>query len=81
MANTFPKDIIDCMKECILSIFWPKKDIMDFFKKAGCTQTELLSENEYKELHRSEIVERVFTNLEKRKDSGMGQFRSMLNGI
>ena len=48
---------MDCMKECILSIFWPKKDIMDFFKKARCNQTELLSENEYKELHRSEIVE------------------------
>ncbi len=78
MVNTFPKDIMDCVKECILSVFWPKKDIMDFFKKAGCTQTELLSENEYKELHRSEIVERVFTNLEKWKDSGIGQLCSML---
>ncbi len=81
MVNTFPKDIMDCMKECILSIFWPKKDIMDFVKKAGCTQTELLSESEYKELHRSEIVERVFINLEKRKDSGIGQLRSMLKQL
>ena len=34
MVNTFPKDILDCMKGCILSIFWPKKDIIDFFKKS-----------------------------------------------
>lgn len=33
MGTTFPKDIMDCMKGCILSIFWPKKDIVDFMKK------------------------------------------------
>ena len=64
MTNTFPKDILDCMKGCILSIFWPKKDIIDFFKKVGCTQRELILENEYKELHRAEIIDRVFDNLE-----------------
>ena len=34
MGTTFPKDIMDCMKGCILSIFWPKKDIVDFMKKS-----------------------------------------------
>ncbi len=43
MVNTFPKDITDCMKGCILSIFWPKKDIVDFFRKAGCTQRGLMT--------------------------------------
>ena len=81
MSNTFPKDILDCMKGCILSIFWPKKDIIDFFKKSGCTQRELLSENVYKDLHRAEIVEKVFDNLEMRSDSGIGQFRSMLKRL
>ena len=28
MNNTFPKDIMDCMKDCILSIFWPKKKLL-----------------------------------------------------
>lgn len=44
MVSTFPKDIMDSMKGCILSIFWPKKDIVDFFQKSGCTQRELMPE-------------------------------------
>lgn len=78
MDITFPKDIMDCMKGCILSIFWPKKDIVNFMKKVGCTSKELIPENEYKELHRAEIVDRIFSNLEKRSDAGIGQFRCML---
>lgn len=75
MVSTFPKDIMDSMKGCILSIFWPKKDIVDFFQKSGCTQRELMPESEYRDLHRVEIIERVFSNLEKRNDLGIGQFR------
>ena len=71
MGTTFPKDIMDCMKGCILSIFWPKKDIVDFMKKVGCTSRELMPESEYKELHRAEIVDKIFTNLEKKSDSGL----------
>lgn len=78
MDIIFPKDIIDCMKGCILSIFWPKKDIVDFMRKIGCTSKELMPESEYKELHRIEIVDRIFLNLEKRSDAGIGQFRCML---
>ena len=55
MVNTFPKDIMDCMKGCILSVFRPKKDIVDFFQKSGCTQRELMPESEYRDLHRVEI--------------------------
>lgn len=51
-----------------MSIFWPKKDIIDFMKKAGCTLRELLPESEYKELHRAEIVDKIFINLENRSD-------------
>ena len=46
------------MKGCILSIFWPKKDIIDFLQKVGCTQRVLILENEYKDLHRAEIIDR-----------------------
>ena len=81
MGTTFPKDIMDCMKGCILSIFWPKKDIVDFMKKVGCTSRELMPESEYKELHRAEIVDKIFTNLEKRSDSGIGQFRCILKEL
>lgn len=81
MNTTFPKEIIDCMKECILSIFWPKKEIVDFMKNIGCTSRELISESEYKELYRPEIVDKIFANLEKRNDSGIGQFRCMLKKL
>ncbi len=81
MQNTFPKDIKDCMKGCILSIFWPKKDIIDFFKNASCTSKEVIMESEYKELPRAKIVDMVFANLEKRSDLGIGQFRAMLKQL
>lgn len=81
MQNTFPKDIKDCMKGCILSIFWPKKDIIDFFKNASCTSKDLIMESEYKELARAKIVDIVFANLEKRSDLGIGQFRAMLKQL
>lgn len=81
MQNTFPKDIKDCMKGCILSIFWPKKDIIDFFKNVSCTSKELIVESEYKELPRARIVDMVFDNLEKRSDLGIGQFRAMLKQL
>lgn len=69
------------MKGCILSIFWPKKDIIDFFKNASCTSKELIMESEYKELPRAQIVDIVFANLEKRSDLGIGQFRAMLKQL
>jgi len=81
MSSIFPKDIEDCMKSCIMSIFWAKKDIVDFMKKVGCTSRELLSENEYKNLSRAGIVDRIFDNLEGRSDSGIGQFRCMLKEL
>lgn len=50
-------------------------------KKVACTLKELLLESEYKELHRAEIVDKIFTNLENRSDSGIGQFRCMLKEL
>lgn len=81
MNNTFPKDIMDCMKDCILSIFWPKKEIIDFFENSDCTSRDLLPESEWSTLHRAAIVDKVFSNLKKRDDSGLGQFRSMLKRL
>ena len=38
---SFPADIKGCMKDCILSLFWPRKDIVGFFEKHGCTKAEI----------------------------------------
>lgn len=50
-------------------------------KKIGCTSKDLMPENEYRELHRAEIVDRIFHNLERRSDFGIGQFWSMLKSL
>lgn len=77
----FSKDIIDCMKECLLSIFWAKKDIIDFLKNNNCTARELPKVDTVNELSRSGIVDLVFNNLNSKPDNGIGQFRSMLKSI
>ncbi len=78
MGTTFPKDIMDCMKECILSIFWAKKDIIEFFENTGCTDRELLPKNVYDGMSRNIIVDEIFKKLELRVDKGIGQFRCMV---
>lgn len=80
MKNTFPKDITDSMRTCILSVFWPKKDIMSFLQHNNCTQRDLKEAIDYQNLgfSRSQIIDVVFNNLHNRRDGGIGQFRSML---
>ena len=81
MNNMFPKDIMDCMKECILSIFWAKKDIVEFFENNGCTSNDFRCSKKLETLHRAEVVNMVFSNLSNRTDDGLGQFRSMLKSL
>ena len=58
---------------------WGEMVVCFSFRRMGIR--ELMPESEYKELHRAEIVDKVFTNLEKRSDSGIGQFRCMLKEL
>ena len=80
---TFPADIKGCMKDCILSLFWPRKDIVGFFEKHGCTKAEIASvplEGE-SALKRHEIVDALFIALAARSDDGLGPFRAMLQSL
>lgn len=80
---TFPADIKGCMKDCILSLFWPRKDIVGFFEKHGCTKAEIASvplEGE-SALKRYEIVDALFAALAARSDDGLGPFRAMLQSL
>ncbi|MBG9911982.1 hypothetical protein ABD83_11120 [Bacillus xiamenensis] len=83
MKTVFPKDIADFMRTCILSIFWPKKDIISFFYNNGCTKSDMKNAINFEELNlsRSQIIDIVFNNLFKRTDGGIGQFRSMLHAL
>lgn len=80
---SFPADIKGCMKDCILSLFWPRKDIIGFFEKHGCTKAEIASvqiegENAHK---RHEVIDTLFAALAARSDSGLGPFRAMLQSL
>ncbi|MYL45524.1 hypothetical protein GLV94_07685 [Virgibacillus halodenitrificans] len=83
MNAVFPKDITDSIRTCILSIFWPKKDIVSFFQHNSCTKRDLGEVVDYEVLglNRSQIIEIVFNNLRKRGDGGIGQFRSILQSL
>ncbi|OUQ85221.1 hypothetical protein B5G50_27930 [Brevibacillus brevis] len=80
MNHQFPKEIMDVMRDCILSIFWPKTDIISFFKNVGCTSKDLRGVEKFEEklLSRSQIINTVFESLLERDDNGLGQFRAML---
>jgi len=81
--QTFPKDITDAMRTCILAIFWPKEQIVDFFKNNGCTNRDLkivLSQG-LENKNRAAIIDEVFGQLNARDDKGIGQYRAMLASI
>ncbi|AUM63294.1 hypothetical protein C0R09_01295 [Brevibacillus laterosporus] len=83
MSVNFPKDIADAMRACILAIFWPKEQIIDFFKNNNCTSRDLAAVKNFNKegLNRAQIVDRVFQTLHSRDDGGWGQFRAMLASL
>lgn len=80
---SFPADIKGCMKDCILSLFWPRKDIVGFFEKHGCTKAEVgrLQIEGENALKRYEIIDTLFETLATRPDNGLGPFRAMLQSL
>jgi hypothetical protein len=80
---SFPADIKGCMKDCILALFWPRKDIVGFCEKHGCTKAEIapLRLEGENALKRHEVVDALFTALAARPDGGLGPFRAMLQSL
>jgi len=80
---SFPADIKGCMKDCILSLFWPRKDIVGFFEKHGCTKAEIsnLQLEGENALKRHEVVDALFNALAARSDNGVGPLRAMLQSL
>lgn len=79
----FPADVKGCMRDCILSLLWPRKDIVRFFEKHGCTKAEIgrLQIDGESALKRHEIVDALFDALAARPDNGLGPFRAMLQSL
>lgn len=70
------------MRSCILAIFWPKEQILDFLKN-GCTSRDIktvLSQG-LENMNRAAIIDEVFCQLNARDDKGIGQYRAMLASI
>lgn len=75
----FAPDLKRMLKDCILSIFWPKKEIISFFKDCQCSDDFLKSINQ--DLKRHEIIDVVFASLSDRADNGTLQFNLMLESL
>lgn len=71
------------MRDCILSVLWPRQDIVDFFRTSGCTKSDLKTVVNFKtsNLSRAAIVDGVFAVLATRPDEGLGAFRAMLHAL
>jgi hypothetical protein len=71
------------MKDCILAIFWPRKDIVAFFAEHGCSKGDVSSvaDFEKRSLSRPAIVDIMFTTLGAKADGGLGEFRAMLHAL
>jgi hypothetical protein len=78
-APEIPLDIRIAMRDCILAIFWPKKDIIKFLEDVGCHADVLPPPDA--ELQRHAIVDAVFSNLTARPDRGHSVFQPMIDAL
>jgi Restriction endonuclease len=80
---SFPNDIKSCMKDCILSILWPRKEIYKFFKDHDCMTSDLrcIDKFDEREFSRFVMVDAMFETLSNRSDNGLGSFRAMLQTL
>jgi hypothetical protein len=62
---TFPSDIKQAMRECILKLLWPKDDIVAFFEGNSCTKADIKAVGVHKTMHRYAIVDAMFEHLSK----------------
>ena len=80
---SFPNDIKGCMKDCILSVFWPKQDIYTFLSDHGCTSADLKVIAQFKDegMTRSKMIDLMFEHLSSLPTGGLGPFRAMLQSL
>lgn len=73
------QDIKNGIKDCLLSLFYRKLDLIDFLKSCGSTSTDIVGINSV--MTKSQIVDAYFRNLELRNDNGMVQYHSLIRQI
>lgn len=83
METGFPQKIKFEMKEALLAVIWPRREMIEFFLSNNCTKNDLgiVLDWESNRISRVKIIDTVFHNLALREDCGLGQFRAMLNSL
>lgn len=71
------------MKDCILSVLWPKQDIYTFLSDHGCMSTDLKVIAQFKDegMTRSKMIDLTFEHLSSQPTGGLGSFRAMLQSL
>ena len=79
----FPSDVKAAMKTCIMSLIWPRQDILSFFRNHDCTKQDLSAIANFKQigLSRGAMIDAVFERLDVRMDNGIGPYRAMLRSL
>jgi len=77
------KEISDSIRNCMLSVFWRKVDVVDFLQSAGCTKDDLREIKEYETLGltKNAIIESVLRRLKARPDEGISPIRSIIRAL
>ena len=77
----YPNDIKLAMRDCLLKLLWPKNDIVIFFRNSGCTDNDIQCISNYKEIHRYQIIDTMFSYLDSKPDEGLAQYRAMMQSL
>jgi len=74
-----PLDIRNVMRDCILALFWPKKQIVEFLQSVDCPASVLPPVDTG--LSRHQIVIDTFSKLSARPDRGYSVFQTMIDRL
>lgn len=77
------KEVFDSIRNCILSVFYRKVDVLDFFQKTGCTKDDLREVINFDSLGltKNVIIEKVFQRLQSRTDGGIVPIRNIIREL
>lgn len=76
------KNVKDSIKHCILAIFWPRNEILDFLRDSGCTNADLAKvKRNLENLKRHQIIEETFAQLDSRPDNGTVAYSTIIEKL
>ena len=73
------QDLKNAIKDCLLSLFYRKADIIPFLKECGSTARDMQGINE--SLTKSQIVDIYFSNIGARADEGTMQYHALIRNL